>query len=69
MKLCKDCKNFCSGFEVCERGWKKMGVDPVNGEQLYDFSVRENARAERISWLPWHCGKNARYFEPREAKG
>ena len=63
MKLCKDCKRYEAGskvvFDKCAR---KRDLDIVRGEEEPRFCM-----IERNTELKEFCGRDARFFEPRES--
>lgn len=78
MKLCKDCKHYRDGLlskatraigdnknmDCYRKDKDSKDVDMVTGETLYFIDILD-ASEERASFLPWKCGKKARYFEPK----
>jgi hypothetical protein len=70
MKLCKDCKH--SGTQkivnFCKHPKSESGIDVVTGHQL--FTLCWEARADtNIDNFNDFCGKEARYWEPKEKFG
>lgn len=61
MKFCKDCKHFYEVVGYCAR--KKMTILYFPPSKYKKLLIAED---ERASWLPWHCGKNAKFFEEKE---
>ena len=66
LKTCNNCKHYDNFWNLCTRGKHHHGYDPVTGEKVFEYKVLRSAREERMSILPWHCGKNARYFKEIE---
>lgn len=64
-KFCKDCKHLSTHDDKCKRTARVDYVSLVSGIALYSS---EYAAWERLRWLPWHCGKKARYFEPKSGE-
>lgn len=61
LKLCKDCKY--ESARCCDRLGKEE-IDLISGKFVRK-EVWTYCAQERKSILPWHCGKNAKYFEAR----
>ena len=59
MKLCKDCKNFMPADSKCNKSPRPM--DFINGVETGYYG----AQIERESLSG--CGRDARFFEPKEA--
>lgn len=68
MPFCKDCKNYNDIGNLCARGKRKVGNDPVTGRAEYAYKVLDDAHSERESIWPWRCGRGGRYFEAANAE-
>ena len=63
LKTCNNCEHYDDFGSLCVRGKELSGYDPVTGNEQFKYKVLRSAREERRSILPWHCGKNGRYFK------
>jgi len=62
MKFCKDCKYRSSLTDVCYHPKSLIEVDLVNGEKKYTHcNCARNCRVPS-----GFCGKEGKYFEPKE---
>lgn len=72
MKLCKDCKHVLISVAVfnayCFKG-RKFGIDYVYGGNAIDAAqTAVTCQSRRMSDDPNDCGKEARWFEPKDEK-
>ena len=67
MKLCKDCKHYykTKNYDYCERKAKprKDGLMQNDDSRL---CILERQSGWIQSWLYDECGREARFFEPKE---
>lgn len=62
-KLCIDCKWYVKNYQ-CAR-WYKDEIDLVTGQLKRDIYILKDPDRE---WGLFNCGRQGRYFEPKERK-
>ena len=70
MKLCKDCKHHIrraewTAFDRCNR---KNLIDPDRINEMTSFCDLQREDGWLMARLEGSCGREARFFEPKEAK-
>jgi hypothetical protein len=65
--LCCNCVHFNQNDRNCGRGQKYQKLDLMHGQTYTAYKPYKYAKSQRLSLLPWKCGKRGRFFQPKDA--
>jgi len=64
--LCSNCVHF-NGYDLsCNRKQAYQKLDLIHAQTYVTYKPYKNARTQRLSLLPWKCGKRGRFFQQKD---